>query len=91
MGWKRVGKGRCKFGHGLGLHVAMLKLPLVVEFEQHGIDEADDGLLIREDADDIGAALNLLVDALDRVRGVNFGAVLGGEVRAGLDRFMPAS
>ena len=45
----------------------MLKLPLVIEFEQHGTDEADDRGLVGEDADDIGAALDLLVDALDRV------------------------
>ena len=34
--------GRCKFGHGLELHVAVLELPLVVLLEQHGADQADD-------------------------------------------------
>jgi hypothetical protein len=49
-------------------HVAgALDGPFVVLFEQHGADEADDGVLVREDADDVGAPLDLAVEALDRV------------------------
>ena len=47
--------------------------PFVVLLEQDGADEADDGLFVREDADDVGAALDLAVEALERVRAVDFG------------------
>jgi len=43
----------------------VLKLPLVVLLEQDGTDEADDGVLVGEDADDVGAALDLLVQPLE--------------------------
>ena len=49
----------------------MPELPLVVEFEQEGADEADDCGLVGKDIDDIGAALDLFVDALDRVCAVD--------------------
>jgi hypothetical protein len=38
-----------EFGEALDLHVAVLKLPLVVLLEQDGTDEADDGVLVGED------------------------------------------
>ena len=38
----------------------MLELPLVLLLEQDGADKADDAVLVEEDADDIGAALDLL-------------------------------
>ena len=40
--------GRCwveHLAHGLDAHVAVLQLPLVVGFEQHSADEADDSSL----------------------------------------------
>ena len=43
--------------------------------EQHGADEPYDGLLRRKDADDVGAAFDLLVQALQRVRRVQLGPV----------------
>lgn len=67
---------RIELGHTLDLHVAMLQLPFVVGFEQHSSDQADDAVFVREDADDIGTALDLLVQALQRIRAVKFGAVL---------------
>ena len=49
-------------------HVAgALDCPFVVLFEEDSADEPDDGLVVGEDADDLGAALDLAVDALDRV------------------------
>ena len=39
--------------------------------------------LVREDPDDIGAALHLLVQALDRIGAVQLGAVLAGEGHVG--------
>ena len=38
--------------------------PLVVLFEEVGADQADDGVIIGEDTDDVGPALDLLVDPL---------------------------
>lgn len=42
--------------------------PHVLRFRQLGADQADAGLVVWKDADDIGAALDLTVQALDRVR-----------------------
>jgi len=42
LGWYGVDRRRCKVGHGLGLHVAVLELPLVVGLQQHRADQADD-------------------------------------------------
>jgi hypothetical protein len=47
---------------GRSIHIILL--------QQDSPDEADDGLVIGEDADDLGAALDLAVDALDRIGGV---------------------
>jgi Bacterial regulatory proteins, tetR family len=41
------------------LHVAALQLPLVVLLEQQGAGQTCDGRLVGEDADDVGAALDL--------------------------------
>ena len=49
---------------GFQRHVAgTLDGPLIVLFEQNRADEADDGILIGEDADHIGAPLDLAVGA----------------------------
>lgn len=54
--------------------------PLVVLFEEQCADEAQDGVVVWEDADDVGAALNLAIQPLDRVR--NRYEDLGAEVLA---------
>ena len=41
LGWNRVDQEQCEFCHDLGLHVAMLELPLIVSLEQHSTDEPD--------------------------------------------------
>jgi hypothetical protein len=46
----------------------VLQLPLVIGFEKHGADQPDDALLVREDADHIGPALDLFVEPLERIR-----------------------
>ena len=74
-----VDRRRCKFGHSLDLHVAALEQPLVVLLEQDGADQPGDAGLVGEDADDVGAPFDFLVQALQRVGGVQFGAVLGRE------------
>ena len=55
-------------GDGLNGHVAgALDGPLVVLLEEDGADEAGDGGFVREDADDLGAPLDLAVQSLERV------------------------
>jgi hypothetical protein len=44
--------------------------PLVIALEQQRTDETHDGIVIGEDADDVGAALDLAIQALDRIRGM---------------------
>lgn len=52
--------------------------PFVGLFEENGADEADDSGLVGKDADDIGAALDLAVEALAGVR--NRYKTVGAEV-----------
>ncbi len=63
-----MGQGRELFvgaaGHGFGRHVAVLELPLVFLFEQDGSDEPLEGVLVGEDSDHVGAALDLFVQPL---------------------------
>jgi hypothetical protein len=72
LGWKLQGFvcGRWveHFAHGLDAHVSVLHLPFVVGLEQDGADEADDGSFGGKDANDIGAALYLLVQSFQRNR-----------------------
>src|SRR5215203_3690825 len=81
LGGNGVGQRRCEFGHKLCLHVAVLELPLVVGLQQHGADQADDGALVREDADDVGASFDLLVQPLERICAVDLAAMRGREVQ----------
>ena len=65
-------------------HVAStLDRPFVVLLEQDRPDQTDDGVLVGEDADDIGAPLDLAVEALDRVGRVQLGAVLRRKAHIG--------
>ena len=55
-------------------HVAgPLDRPLVVLLEQEGADETGDRRLVGEDADDVGAPLDLAVQTLERVDRVQLG------------------
>src|SRR5271156_608906 len=53
-----------------------LDRPFIVLLEQDGADQADNGLLIGEDADDLGAALDLAVQPFQRIGRVDLGPVV---------------
>jgi len=53
--------------HRLDREIATLHQPLVVLLDQQRAGEADHRLVVGEDADDVGAAADLLVDALKRI------------------------
>jgi len=58
--------------------------PLTVLLHKDSADEVSDGGLVGEDADDLlGAALDLAVQALERIGGVQLRPVLGGEGHIG--------
>src|SRR3954451_24210329 len=77
MGWNlgriRLGRRRCEFGHALQLHVAAVGLPLVVLLQQHRPDQSRDRGLAGEDADHVGPALHLLVEAFGGPRASGLG------------------
>lgn len=54
-------------------------------FEQDGADEPDDGVLVGEDAYDLGPALHLTIDPLDRIIAVKLGPMLLWETHIGED------
>jgi len=65
---------------GFQRHVAgTLDRPLTVQLEQDPSDEADDGTLIRKDADDFGLPLDLAVEAFDWIAGAHLGSMLRRE------------
>src|SRR6266513_572252 len=64
------GSGRSQFGHDLNLQIAVLQLPVIVLLEQYRTDQPNDGGLIGEDADDVGAPLDLFVEPLERIGAV---------------------
>src|SRR5262249_11606000 len=57
----------------------------VVLLEQEGADEADDGVFVGEDADDVGTALDLAIEALEGIGGMQLRAMGGGEGHVGED------
>ena len=93
VGWVRSGGKSCHLldvdgrvggvgedkRHRFGGEVAALHQPLVVLLEQQRAGEADHGLVVGEDPDDVRAAADLFVDALQRVRGAELGPVLARE------------
>lgn len=54
-----------------------------MKFEEQCTDEADDGLVVREDADDICAALDLAIESFDRAGRVKLGPMLGWKGHVG--------
>src|SRR4051794_31457973 len=68
---------------GFGGEVAARDEPLVILLRQQGAGEADDGLVVGEDADDVGAAADFLVDAFQRVGGAQLGPVLARQLIEG--------
>ena len=57
----------------------------MILLEHHGADQADDGGIVGEDADHIGTALDLRVQALERVGAVDLQAMRLGELHEGQD------
>ena len=76
-GWiVRVGEHEC---HRLGREVTTLHQPLVILLDQQRAGEADHGLVVGEDPDDVRAPADLLVDAFQRVGAAQLGPVLWRE------------
>jgi hypothetical protein len=50
--------------------------PLVVLLEADCSDEANEGVLVREDADDVGSSFDLTVEALEGIGGAQPGTML---------------
>jgi hypothetical protein len=72
--------------HGaFGEVTAVADLPFVVGLGEHGSGEAEQGGGVGEDADDVGAALDLLVQPLERVGAPDLLPVRGGEGGEGSD------
>jgi hypothetical protein len=53
-----------------------LHRPFNVLLEQDGADQAGDGVRVGEDADDIGAVLDLAIEAFQRIGGVDLWSVV---------------
>jgi len=71
-------------GHALsGEHAAALQPPVLVLLQQHRPNQASDGGVVGEDADDPGTALDLLVDPLQEFGAPDLFPVLLGEVAEG--------
>lgn len=66
-------------GDRLDPDVAPSHRPCVVLLEKHGAGQPESGSAVREDARDIGPALDLLVDPLERVGGSDLGPVITGK------------
>src|SRR4051812_7128187 len=75
--------GRVDERHRLAGGVGARDEPLVILLRQQGAGEADDGLVVGEDADDVGAAADFLVDAFQRVGGAQLGPVLARQLIEG--------
>lgn len=62
--------------------------PFVVLFEQNSSDKPLDGGFVGEDADDICPALDLAVDAFERIGRMSLGPMSGRERHIGQDIFL---
>ena len=71
-------------GHALGgEHATALQLPVLVLLQQHRAHQAGDGGIVGEDADDAGAAFDLLIHPLQQVGAPDLAPVLLREVAEG--------
>src|SRR4051812_48009260 len=55
---------------------AALNRPFVILFKKQRPDKPNDGVLVWEDADHVGAALDLAVEPLERINGVKLRPVI---------------
>ena len=66
-----------QWSDGFQGHVAgALHRPFIVLLEQDGADQAGDGVLVGEDADDVGAALDLAIEAFQWIGAVDLRPVV---------------
>ena len=66
-----------QWSHGFQCHVAgALHGPFVVLLEKDGADQTGDGFLVGQDADDVGATLDLAVEPFQRVGAVDLRPVV---------------
>jgi hypothetical protein len=73
-------QGVDEFAHGdVGEVAAFAVGPFLVLFLEDGADEAGDGVAVGEDLDDVGAAFDLAVEALDGVVRPDLLPVLAGQ------------
>ena len=70
-------------GRGFQRQVSPGHSPLVVLLDQDGADQAQDGFVVGKDAHHVGAPLDLLVDPLQRIGGVDLRSMLPGEAHEG--------
>jgi hypothetical protein len=76
--WQADDRIIAEWRDGFQRHVAgALHGPFVVLFEQDSADQSDNGILVVEDADDLGAALDFAVDAFEWIGRVQLGTVCG--------------
>jgi hypothetical protein len=75
-------------GEGVSAHVGAGDGPFVVLLGKDRPDEPDEALLVREDADHAGSAVDLLVQAFKRIGGGDLLPVLGREIHVGKDLFL---
>ena len=65
---------------GFQCHVSgALGGPLIILFQEQRADESHDSIVVGEDADDIGTALDLAIEALERVGGVDLALCWAGK------------
>lgn len=72
-------------GHGLDAEVAAPGEPLVILLGEECAGKADDGVGVREDAHDVGAAGHFAVEALQAVGGADLTPVRGGVIHVRQD------
>ena len=78
----RASSGSGHLGHrGLGEEAAALQVPFLLLLQQLASHQPCDRGVVGEDADHVGAALDLLVEALERVGAPDLAPVLLGEVQ----------
>ena len=52
---------------GLGVEVTDTGLPFLIDFDEHGAGQSQEGCFIREEGGDAGASVNLFVESFDEV------------------------
>jgi hypothetical protein len=64
------------FAKHFHVEVAMILDPILVDFDRERPDQTQSAFLVGEDADDMGAALELLVDAFEHIGALEMLVVL---------------